>query len=97
MKIIEAFAHHVPVVSTTVGAEGLAVEPGRHLLIADTPREFAAACLSALADPAGASRLADEGYGLFRQQYEEGVVTHGLTELVQELLAEPRHRPGERV
>ncbi len=97
VKIIEAFAHHVPVVSTTVGAEGLAVEPGRHLLIADTPREFAAACLSALADPAAASRLADEGYGLFRQQYEEGVVTHGLTELVWELLAEPRHQPGERV
>ncbi|MDH4074304.1 MAG: glycosyltransferase family 4 protein [Acidimicrobiia bacterium] len=96
VKIIEAFAHHVPVVSTTVGAEGLAVEPGRHLLIADTPRQFAAACLSALADPPTASRLADAGYGLFRQRYEEGVVIHGLTELVRELLAERRRQPGEQ-
>ena len=40
LKIFEAMAAHVPVVSTTVGAEGLQVEPGKHLLIADKPDDF---------------------------------------------------------
>ena len=36
IKILEAFAHDRPVVSTRIGAEGLSVVDGRHLLIADT-------------------------------------------------------------
>ena len=41
VKIIEAFAHRIPVVSTTLGAEGLGVEDGRHLLLADTAQGLA--------------------------------------------------------
>ena len=37
IKILEAFAHRIPVVSTTIGAEGLDVTNGRELLIADDP------------------------------------------------------------
>jgi glycosyltransferase involved in cell wall biosynthesis len=48
LKILEAFAAGVPVVSTTIGAEGLDVIPGRHLLIADTAREFASAVIAVL-------------------------------------------------
>ena len=44
IKIIEAFAHRVPVISTSIGCEGLGVRDGEHLLVADTPRAFAAAC-----------------------------------------------------
>src|ERR1035437_1171665 len=40
MKILEAMAAGVPVVSTTLGAEGLAVSPGRHLLIADSGEDW---------------------------------------------------------
>jgi glycosyltransferase involved in cell wall biosynthesis len=39
------------VVSTTVGAEGLPVVPGEHLLLADTPEEFADACVRLMDDP----------------------------------------------
>ena len=35
VKILESFAHRVPVVSTSLGAEGLDVEDGVHLLVAD--------------------------------------------------------------
>jgi len=42
LKILEAFALGVPVVSTKIGWEGLAVEPGKHLLSADSPPEFVA-------------------------------------------------------
>ena len=43
LKIYEAMAAQVPVVSTTVGAEGLSVDPGRDLAIADSAEGFASA------------------------------------------------------
>lgn len=44
IKILEAIAFGVPVVSTTLGAEGLPLRHPDHLLLADTPEEFAQAC-----------------------------------------------------
>lgn len=51
LKIFEAMAAEVPVVSTHVGAEGLALENGRHILLADEPAEFADAVLQLLESP----------------------------------------------
>lgn len=51
LKIFEAMAAEVPVVSTHVGAEGLALENGRHILLADRPDEFADAVLQLLESP----------------------------------------------
>lgn len=45
LKIYEAMAAGVPVVSTTVGAEGLAVRDGEDILLADRPEDFAARCV----------------------------------------------------
>lgn len=59
VKILEAFAHRIPVVSTTLGAEGLDVEHERHLLLADSPEEFAAACARLLHDQGLRRRLVD--------------------------------------
>ena len=57
LKILEAFACQTPVVSTTLGAEGLDVEHGRHLLLADDAPTFADAVLSLVGDPGFAERL----------------------------------------
>lgn len=43
IKILEAMAAGVPVVTTSIGAEGLGVEPGRHIGVEDTPEGFASA------------------------------------------------------
>ena len=51
LKIYEAMAMERPVVATTIGAEGLPVEPGRHLLIADSAEAFADSVLALLQDP----------------------------------------------
>jgi polysaccharide biosynthesis protein PslH len=64
LKIFEAMAAHVPVVSTTVGAEGLPVEPGKHLLIADNPDRFAEACVHLLQDAQRRKHLADDAWSL---------------------------------
>jgi glycosyltransferase involved in cell wall biosynthesis len=66
IKILEAFAFGVPVVSTSVGAAGLYVEHGVHLLIADTAEEFATACLRLLEDDTLAETLARNGYARLR-------------------------------
>ncbi|MGH8276869.1 MAG: glycosyltransferase, partial [Steroidobacteraceae bacterium] len=48
LKILEAFALGAPVVSTTIGAEGIEGVPGEHLLVADEPRQFARSVLELL-------------------------------------------------
>lgn len=58
LKILEAAAAGVPVVSTTIGAEGLDLEHERHLLLADGVEALAQACLASLGDPAAAARRA---------------------------------------
>jgi len=48
LKIFESMAAHVPVVSTSIGAEGLPVVPGQHILIGDNPATFAENCIEIL-------------------------------------------------
>jgi glycosyltransferase involved in cell wall biosynthesis len=58
VKILEAMARGVPVVSTTIGIEGLDVTPGEHVLVADEPQEFARAIRWLLAVPERRSVMA---------------------------------------
>ena len=74
VKIIEAFAHRIPVVSTTLGAEGLGVEDGRHLLLADTAQGLAASCAQLLTEPDLRQRLVDAAHQLYLDTFEREVV-----------------------
>lgn len=56
-KILEAGACRVPIVSTTLGAEGIPVQNGQHILIADEPEMFAAAIIRLLDDKELAKKL----------------------------------------
>ena len=58
VKLLEAFAHGIPVVATSVAAEGLEVVDGVHLAIADDAGSFAAATIALLEDPARRTRYA---------------------------------------
>jgi glycosyltransferase involved in cell wall biosynthesis len=69
VKILEAFAHRIPVVSTTLGAEGLEVRHEEHLLLADTPEEFALSCARVLRDARLRAQLVDAGEQLFRSRH----------------------------
>jgi glycosyltransferase involved in cell wall biosynthesis len=81
LKILEAFAAGVPVVSTPVGAEGIAAEHGRHLLV--VPREeFAEKIASLLDRPAEGARLAVAARTLAASVYDWGVVGRRAAEIV---------------
>jgi len=66
IKILEAFRFGVPVVSTTIGAAGLDLQHEVHLLIADTPEEFSAACVRLLEDDCLAKTLAANAFAWLR-------------------------------
>ena len=59
LKIYEAMALGTPIISTTIGAEGLPVLDGEHLRLADSPAAQAEAIVDLLQRPAEARRLAD--------------------------------------
>ena len=69
LKIIEAWAAGPPVVSTTIGAEGLDATPGEHLLIADTPDDFCQAIVAVVNDDHLARRLAAAGRTLYESRF----------------------------
>jgi len=68
-KILEAGACGVPLVSTTLGAEGIPVVDGRDILIADEPDAFADAILRLLEDRPLAARIAASCNRLVREEF----------------------------
>ena len=69
LKMLEAMAAGKAVVSTTIGAEGLALTPGRDVVIADSAAEFAAAVRALLADRGQAARLGQAARALVEARY----------------------------
>lgn len=81
IKILEAFAHRIPVVSTSLGCEGLDVEEGRHLLVSDHPADFAEACHALLRDVGLRASLTKAAHELYRERYRWEVITPRVVEL----------------
>jgi glycosyltransferase involved in cell wall biosynthesis len=69
LKIYEAMAMEKPIVSTTVGAEGLPVRDGSHLLLADTPETFASAVVRVLTDERLAREFGASAAQLVREEF----------------------------
>jgi glycosyltransferase involved in cell wall biosynthesis len=85
VKILESFAHRVPVVSTTLGAEGLDVEDGVHLLLADEPEELAAAAVRLLGDAALRVRLTEAAEERYLDRYDGRLANEGVRHLVEDV------------
>lgn len=69
IKILEAWAAGTPVVSTSLGAEGLECRDREHLLIADRPEQFADAVSKLLASPEERARIGAAGRKLYERNY----------------------------
>ncbi|HEX5706406.1 MAG TPA: glycosyltransferase [Pyrinomonadaceae bacterium] len=87
LKIYEAMAMEKPVVSTTVGAEGLPVADGAEILLADTPEDFAARVVSVLKDAELANGLGARAASAVRERFGWGKVSEAFAEACERALA----------
>jgi glycosyltransferase involved in cell wall biosynthesis len=94
LKILEAFAHRIPVVSTTLGAEGLEVEDGVHLLIGDTPADMAAACARLLTDEALRAELASRAHQHYLDRFESQIVEGRIASLAVSVVESHNRMPA---
>jgi glycosyltransferase involved in cell wall biosynthesis len=69
LKIYEAMAAQAPIVSTTIGAEGLPVVHGRNLFLADTPEAFAHHCLELLDSESARQQIAQNAYEMVSSRF----------------------------
>jgi glycosyltransferase involved in cell wall biosynthesis len=90
VKLLEAFASGIPVVSTRIGAEGLAREDGKFCALADDPRAFADHVVDLLNDPTRAAALADRARRHVECQWDTRAIIARLVGRYQELLAAKR-------
>lgn len=81
VKILEAFSRGIPVVSTTIGVEGIEARHREHLLVADTPHDFALAVLDTLRDRESALRRAAAARALVEERYSRRGALAGLNAL----------------
>jgi polysaccharide biosynthesis protein PslH len=86
LKILEAMAAGVPVISTSLGAEGLAVCPGKHILIADREESWTAALESITGDAARWGGIAAAGRSLVESRYDWEVLGKSLVETYRDWL-----------
>ena len=85
IKVLEAFAHRLPVATTTIGCEGLDVHDDHEVLIGDTPQALATACVRLLSDSGLAREIADAGHGLWEQRYQWPGIRGQIRDLVHGL------------
>jgi O-antigen biosynthesis protein len=90
VKLLEAFAAGMPVVSTKVGAEGLAKVDGEFCALADDPAGFASRALALLRDPEGAAVMAERARAEVVANWDMAAITRKLVASYRELVKEKR-------
>jgi glycosyltransferase involved in cell wall biosynthesis len=95
-KILEAGAASIPIVSTTLGAEGLPVADGKSALLADSPEGFAGAVVRVLTDRSLAQRLATGLERLVEANFSVDALSTRAREIVDTAL-EVRTRSGRGI
>ena len=89
LRLLEAMALGRPVVSTSIGCEGLAIEEGKHILVADNPSDFASAVCRLLGDRALRIHLAANARELVVTHYEWDILAARLSAVYSTLVAAP--------
>jgi len=86
LKILEAMALGIPVVATSKGAEGLDVIDGEHLLLANTPMEYAECVIRLLKDENLCLQLTKKAGMLMQEKYNWGRALSGYLELIDTIV-----------
>lgn len=89
MKILEGSALATPIVTTTVGVEGIGLDDGVSCLIADTPESFAHALERMMADAQLRLDLATQAQNVFESHYSRHALSQQRYAIWQEVVAKP--------
>jgi polysaccharide biosynthesis protein PslH len=84
VRILEAFARAIPVVTTTVGLEGIDAQPGRDVLVADSPGAFAEAVIQLLYNEDLQEQLSKNGRHLVESRYDWQVTLREMDKVYQQ-------------
>ncbi len=87
LKLLEAMSMRKPVVTTTIGSEGIDITNGDSALVADNPEDFATAVVRLLRDPLLGRKFGRNGYELVRQRYDWSVIGEHLHASLLEMSA----------
>lgn len=101
LKILEAIASGLPVVSTRIGCEGLIFEPGRDLSVVENEDQMAAALVDTIRNPARAAAMVRRGRTVIDAHYDWGRLADRLEEVWFDVISRPTAvtgsgRRGER-
>jgi glycosyltransferase involved in cell wall biosynthesis len=90
VKLLEAFASGIPVVSTLVGAEGFSRTSGEVCFLADDPNEFAGRVVELLRDPDRGAKMARRAREEVAENWDMPVITGRLVDSYREGLRQKR-------
>jgi glycosyltransferase involved in cell wall biosynthesis len=88
LKVLEAMAMRRPVLSNSLGCEGIEVEHGREVFLADGAEEFAGAAAHLLEDAAVRRSLAEKGYQRVPELYSWAIIANRLQDCYETVVAE---------
>ena len=86
LKVLEAMAMGLPIVSTGLGSEGLGLESGQEAMLADTPSDFAVAVVELLQKKSAGKKLGETAQRFVRQRYDWGAIAPRLEDLYASLV-----------
>jgi polysaccharide biosynthesis protein PslH len=87
LKIYEAMAMEKPIVSTSIGAEGLPIRNGEEIILADTPESFAEAVIGLLRNEVLASELGKRGAARVRADFGWDAVSQNFANICERAVA----------
>lgn len=87
LKILEAMSFGTPIVSTTLGCEGIAATDNEHLMIRDTPDQFAAAIIELLRDSLLFDRLRTQARQFVATQYDWEVIGDNMSQAINQAIS----------
>lgn len=85
LKILEALALGTPVIATSKGAEGLELQAGRDLLLADTPQQFAETTIRILSDAELRTKLGQNGRQIVKERYDWRMIAQEYTQFIAQM------------
>lgn len=83
LKVVEAMANRVPMVSTTIGCEGIDVRHREHLLIGDDPRAFSEHCVTLVTDVERRAALIEAASARYEERYRWATIRDTVAEIAR--------------